>query len=61
MLNPRTSPCRVEFEAGFGSRIVAADYGLRTDSGLPPDWALDRIAGSRILLGPGRFVSGQPH
>eukprot|EP00969_Alexandrium_andersonii_P253506 11204101-Alexandrium_andersonii.AAC.1 len=28
------------------------DYGLHTDYGLPPDLALDRIAGLRILLRP---------
>eukprot|EP00969_Alexandrium_andersonii_P297487 13147821-Alexandrium_andersonii.AAC.1 len=39
----------------FGLRARAADYGLRTDYGLPADSALDRIAGSRIILGPGKI------
>eukprot|EP00969_Alexandrium_andersonii_P303810 13429698-Alexandrium_andersonii.AAC.1 len=32
----------------------APDCGLRADYGLSPDEALDRIAVSRIILGPGK-------
>eukprot|EP00969_Alexandrium_andersonii_P059947 2640668-Alexandrium_andersonii.AAC.1 len=52
--NPQSRPSGVEFEAVFGSRARATDYGLRTDDGSPPDLALDRIAGLRIISGPTR-------
>eukprot|EP00969_Alexandrium_andersonii_P371683 15480073-Alexandrium_andersonii.AAC.1 len=53
--NPRTLPWRVKFNAAFGLRAHATDYGLRTDYGLPPHSALDRIAGLRIIPGPGQI------
>ena len=30
------------------------DYGLHADCGLPPDYSRPRIAGLRIILGPGK-------
>eukprot|EP00969_Alexandrium_andersonii_P027317 1191482-Alexandrium_andersonii.AAC.1 len=48
---PRTRVRKVKFKFAFGHRARATDYGLRSDYGLPPDWALDRIAMLRIILG----------
>eukprot|EP00969_Alexandrium_andersonii_P317410 14023092-Alexandrium_andersonii.AAC.1 len=52
MPTPRTRLSRADFEAVFGIRAGVTDCGLRTDYGLPPDLALDQIAGLRICLGP---------
>eukprot|EP00969_Alexandrium_andersonii_P369474 15475228-Alexandrium_andersonii.AAC.1 len=45
----------MRFKAVFGLRARATYYGLRTDCGLPPDEALDRIDGLRIIVGPGKI------
>eukprot|EP00969_Alexandrium_andersonii_P217047 9586652-Alexandrium_andersonii.AAC.1 len=48
-------PWRLKFKAVFGISARTTDYGVGTDYGLPPDWALDRIAGLRIIRGPGKI------
>eukprot|EP00969_Alexandrium_andersonii_P206265 9112873-Alexandrium_andersonii.AAC.1 len=42
----------MEFEIVLGLRARGMYYGLRTDPGLPPEYAPDRIAELRRVPGP---------
>eukprot|EP00969_Alexandrium_andersonii_P190250 8405539-Alexandrium_andersonii.AAC.1 len=50
--NPQARLFRAESKALLGLRARAAHHGLCTDCGLPPDYALDWIARSHIIVGP---------
>eukprot|EP00969_Alexandrium_andersonii_P264579 11693880-Alexandrium_andersonii.AAC.1 len=59
MLHPQTRPCMVETGTVLGLRAGATDYRLRAERRLPPNWALEWIAGLRVILGP-RKVCTRP-